>query len=371
MLPIVTPEEMAAIDAAAPEPVEVLIGRAGAAVARTAIRMLGGTYGRTVVVLAGKGNNGNDGREAARRLRKRGVRVIEIDAHTSPDALPPADLVIDAAFGTGFRGSWRAPATDDPVLAVDIPSGVDGLTGATSETCAASRAHGDVRGAEARPPAPAGGLAGRRDRGCGHRSRRERGTSAPRRGRGCRGVAPGAARDDAQVEGRRVGRRRFAGNDRRGASRGERSATLAAPGYVRLGIPGLPFDEEAPTEIVGFPLPADGWASAVLDDLGRFKSTGRRVRVSDARSTRSRPCSEVVAGAEIPLVLDGDGLFAVARDLDIVRTTQAPDGPDSSRRRVRAARRPPSRRRSPRCRAVPRGRDRCRGVAEGSDDGRG
>ena len=89
MLPIVTPEEMAAIDAAAPEPVEVLIGRAGGAVARAAIQMLGGTYGRTVVVLAGKGNNGNDGRAAARRLRKRGVRVIEIDAHTSPTRCRP------------------------------------------------------------------------------------------------------------------------------------------------------------------------------------------------------------------------------------------------------------------------------------------
>ena len=111
MIPIVTPAEMAAIDAAAPEPVEVLIGRAGAAVARAAIDMLGGTYGRRVVVLAGKGNNGNDGRDAARRLRRRGVRVAEVDAHDAPRTLPPADLVIDAAFGTGFRGSWRAPET--------------------------------------------------------------------------------------------------------------------------------------------------------------------------------------------------------------------------------------------------------------------
>ena len=62
MIPVVTPAEMAAIDAAAPEPVDVLIERAGAAVARSARRMLGGTYGRRVVVVAGKGNNGNDGR---------------------------------------------------------------------------------------------------------------------------------------------------------------------------------------------------------------------------------------------------------------------------------------------------------------------
>ena len=73
MIPIVTPEEMAAIDAAAPEPVEVLIERAGAATARAARRMLGGAYGRVVNVIAGKGNNGNDGRAAAQRLRADGL----------------------------------------------------------------------------------------------------------------------------------------------------------------------------------------------------------------------------------------------------------------------------------------------------------
>ena len=67
MIPIVTPEEMAAIDAAAPEPVEVLIDRAGAAVAWAARRRLAGTYGRRVVVLAGKGNNGADGLVATRQ----------------------------------------------------------------------------------------------------------------------------------------------------------------------------------------------------------------------------------------------------------------------------------------------------------------
>jgi len=130
VIPIVTPEEMRAIDAAAPEPVEVLIDRAGAAVARLAREMMGGTYGRTVNVIAGKGNNGNDGRAAAARLRERGVRVRMFDAADCPPRLPDADLVIDAAYGTGFRGEWRAPRVGRaPVLAVDIPSGVDGLTG--------------------------------------------------------------------------------------------------------------------------------------------------------------------------------------------------------------------------------------------------
>src|SRR5205085_1274659 len=83
---------------------------------------LGAGYGRHVIVLAGKGNNGADGRAAATRLRRRGVRVTTIDAEDAPDLLPAADLVIDAAYGTGFRGDHVAPHTTAPVLAVDIPS---------------------------------------------------------------------------------------------------------------------------------------------------------------------------------------------------------------------------------------------------------
>ena len=132
MIPVVTPAQMAAVDAAAPEPESVLIARAGAAVARVAEDMLGGRYGKRVVVLAGKGNNGADGRAAARRLRRAGVRVCVIAAVDSPEVLPSADLYIDAAFGTGLSRPWSAPSRaqpDAPVLAVDIPSGLNGLDG--------------------------------------------------------------------------------------------------------------------------------------------------------------------------------------------------------------------------------------------------
>ncbi|CAN5817404.1 hypothetical protein BH23ACT1_BH23ACT1_12710 [soil metagenome] len=130
---------MRALDAAAPEPVETLVARAGGAVARAAVDLLGGTYGRRVVVVAGKGNNGADGREAARRLRRLGVRVTVVSA-ADPEPVPSGDLVIAAAYGTGFRGSWSIPDLGDvPVLAVDIPSGVDGLTGGAGEALAARR----------------------------------------------------------------------------------------------------------------------------------------------------------------------------------------------------------------------------------------
>ena len=123
---------MAEIDAAAPEPTEVLIERAGAAVARAAVEMMGGRFGRRVVVLAGPGNNGADGRAAARRLRRRGARVRVFSATDAPETLPAGDLYIDAAFGTGLSRPYAPPRRDQPdapVLAVDIPSGLDGLTG--------------------------------------------------------------------------------------------------------------------------------------------------------------------------------------------------------------------------------------------------
>ena len=132
MIPVVTPARMAEIDAAAPESTEVLIERAGAAVARAAVEVMGGRYGRRAVVLAGPGNNGADGRAAARRLRQGGVRVGVWSVTDAPKTLPPADLYIDAAFGTGLSRPYAPPRRarpEAPVLAVDIPSGLDGLTG--------------------------------------------------------------------------------------------------------------------------------------------------------------------------------------------------------------------------------------------------
>src|SRR5438874_5966805 len=100
---------MKAVDEAAPEPTEVLVHRAGGAVARVAVDMLGGVYGRRVVVVAGKGNNGADGRDAAARRERRGVHVQVIEAADAPASLPDAHLVIDAAYGTGFHGEYQAP----------------------------------------------------------------------------------------------------------------------------------------------------------------------------------------------------------------------------------------------------------------------
>ena len=73
MRAVLTRDEMRAADAAALAHVshETLVMRAGTAVAVAALRMLGGAYGRRVVVVAGKGSNGADGRVAVHVLARR------------------------------------------------------------------------------------------------------------------------------------------------------------------------------------------------------------------------------------------------------------------------------------------------------------
>ncbi len=146
MEPVLTPAEMAEIDRqaiAAGTSEATLIGRAGTALAWHARRMLGGLYARRAVVVCGKGNNGADGRTAAAQLARWGVRVdvVELADLPAPGRLArtfeECHLAIDAMFGTGFRGALdgAAASVDEEIygapriLAVDIPSGVDGATG--------------------------------------------------------------------------------------------------------------------------------------------------------------------------------------------------------------------------------------------------
>ncbi len=74
MRPIITPSEAARLDEQSDVPIDVLMDRAGRAVALAAVEM-GARYGTRVTVLAGPGNNGGDGYVAARLLRQRGVGV--------------------------------------------------------------------------------------------------------------------------------------------------------------------------------------------------------------------------------------------------------------------------------------------------------
>ena len=313
MIPVLTPKEMAAVDAAAPEPAPVLIERAGGAVAHHAIDLLSGGYGRRVVVLAGKGNNGADGRSAAIRLRRRGARVLVVEALGAPDRLPASDLVIDAAYGTGFRGEHLAPhAAGAPVLAVDIPSGIDGLTG--EERGRALVAIRTVTFAALKP-----GL-----------------VLEPGRSRAGQvvvadiGLAVGepavgvVARDDvaAWLPRRPVdahkwqaavlvlaGSRGMTGAAHLAAAGAQR----AGAGMVRLASPGVVDDATRPVEAVGVALPETGWAAAALDACSRFGALviGPGLGLAEPTAAEVR---EVLAKATVTVVVDGDALTALGTD---------------------------------------------------------
>lgn len=317
MIAIVTPEEMRAVDAAAGEAPDVLIGRAGSAVARAAVRMMGGTYGRTVQVIVGKGNNGADGRVAAQRLAAQGVRVQLYEAHACPTALPPADLVIDAAYGTGFRGTWRPPAVGDtPVLAVDVPSGVDALTGeALGDVLAATRT---VTFAALKPGLlipPGSDLAGALELA-------PIGLEVQASARAHAHLVQHAdvalwvpGRDTAAHKWRAAVRIIAGSIGMTGAARlAAHAAMRAGAGMVHLSAPGT-LVAQAPAEVVQRPLPTKGWAPEVLDTLDRFHSlvVGPGLGRDDDTAAQARM---LAVEAPIPTVIDGDGLFAMAWNAD-------------------------------------------------------
>ena len=108
-------------------------------------------------------------------------------------------------------------------------------------------------------------------------------------------------------------------------------------------------------------------------ELDRFHALVVGPGLGPRRGTVAAVRRHVVAGAAVPMVVDGDGLFALAWDADgaapLLRGAGA-DGAHAPRRRVRAAGRRAARRRPPRGRSPAGRRHRRRGAAQGPDDGR-
>lgn len=113
-----------------------LMERAGKAAAELALRLLGNRKAR-VLICAGPGNNGGDARVMARLLAQQGITVVVM---APGDDVPGGDygLVVDGLFGIGLTRHVTGPhaaliarinAFDGPVLALDVPSGIDGDTG--------------------------------------------------------------------------------------------------------------------------------------------------------------------------------------------------------------------------------------------------
>jgi ADP-dependent NAD(P)H-hydrate dehydratase / NAD(P)H-hydrate epimerase len=135
MIELLTPEECYRADEFAKRqgiPLETLINNAGRAVAEEIVRRYGA---RKTVVLCGPGNNGKDGQIAARCLKSWGWPV-----HVAHD-VEDAELVIDALYGAGLSRDFpkeiadRVNSAGVPVVSIDMPSGLDGLTGLPRGTC--------------------------------------------------------------------------------------------------------------------------------------------------------------------------------------------------------------------------------------------
>ena len=161
MLELLSNAEMRAADAAAiaaGTPGRVLMERAGRAVANAVVKAAG--QGARILILCGPGNNGGDGFVAARVLAGRGYQVelallgrqgaLKGDAAAAagdwggdvgvPDfaAVNEADVIVDALLGSGLTRDLQGEAyalvqrvndSGRPVIAVDIPSGIDGDSG--------------------------------------------------------------------------------------------------------------------------------------------------------------------------------------------------------------------------------------------------
>lgn len=145
-----------------------LMENAGCAAASFIRKTLANVAGRNFMIFCGSGNNGGDGFVVARKLFEEGANVIvvlcggiprsdeakymyncviqagitmldfELDRKKVDEFLGGADIIIDALFGTGFSGEFRAPYDEIAEMinsdiamkiSLDIPSGVNAQTG--------------------------------------------------------------------------------------------------------------------------------------------------------------------------------------------------------------------------------------------------
>ena len=309
--------------ATAPE----LMDRAGSAVAREAMRAF--PRARRFAVVCGGGANGGDGAVAARVLREAGREAVETE---DPEGY---DAIVDALFGTGFRGAPRPEAAalinrindaGAPIVSVDLPSGVNASTGEVEG--AAVRAsltvtfHGRKVGLVVAPGRFHAGRVIVADIGLEHLATDARRTTdallrhVPRRG----------PRDSKYTAGVVLVVGGSPGMT--GAAVLTATAALRADaGYVTLAVPAesLPVVETLALEPVkrGF-----AWASAVdeiLAEAGRADAVaiGPGLGRSDGARALVR---ELLSRIELPVVVDADALYGlepVERSAAMVLTPHA------------------------------------------------
>ncbi len=301
-----------------------------------------------VRVVCGKGNNGGDGKVAARHLRGLGFEVDAVDLWA--DAVP-ADLgvwlagsgaVVDAIFGTGFSGAPREPALSAidainrcaaPVVACDIASGVDAssgeITGVAVEADLTTSFHSAKLGHWIAPGkwhtgelqvVPIGIPAGAPVDPAG-------GTISP-------AVLALAPRRGARSTKFSSGQVAIAGGSR-GLTGAVRMASLAAiragAGYATVAVPAElePVFEAGEPEVMSVGCPGgDGCLApaSAKSVLKVFEAAAAGVLGPGlGRDPGSIELArEVLGEIEAPLVLDADGLNAFAGDLDRIAARPAP-----------------------------------------------
>ena len=325
--PLYTAAEMRAAEERYAGTVEELMERAGQAVARHALEDFGNAQSFTVV--CGGGSNGGDGRVAARVLEEAGREVLVVDAKPEDEEkdLGDPDVLIDALFGTGFEGEPRAGAArlieqindlGAPVLSVDLPSGVDASTrevaGAAVDADLTVTFHGEKVGHYVTPGAFLAGYVEVADIGLEPFE-----TQSARVTRAILDQLPRRRPEGNKYESGHV----VVAGGSPGMSGAPCLSALAAfradAGYVTLAGPeaAVPVFEHHVLEAVKRPLATDGdglvtaEAAATVLELSE-KAGALAVGPGLGRSDGTKAfVNRLAAEAPLPVVVDGDGLWAL------------------------------------------------------------
>jgi ADP-dependent NAD(P)H-hydrate dehydratase / NAD(P)H-hydrate epimerase len=321
-----------------------------------------------VRIVCGKGNNGGDGFVAARHLRETGFEaevlllspagelrgdaaasrdrfegpVTEVEPGAVAAALDGSGAVVDAIFGTGFSGEAREPAAraiaainacGAPVVAADIASGVDASTGEVAGDAVAADATVSFHAAKL------GQLIAPGKRMTGELRVAEIGIPA-----GAPAEAPGGVIEPAVLAAlprRGPESTKFTSGQVviAGGSRGltgavcmaAEAACRAGAGYATVAVPASlePIFEAKLTEVMSIACPdADGRLTTAA--AGRIADAAERAaavvvgpglgRGEDADALVRELCGTL----DVPLVLDADGLNALAGKLEILASRSAP-----------------------------------------------
>jgi ADP-dependent NAD(P)H-hydrate dehydratase / NAD(P)H-hydrate epimerase len=362
-------------------PGRVLMETAGRGVVDIAARILGSPAGKRVAVLCGRGNNGGDGFVVARVLRERGAIVRAVitgdddglsgDAGTNLDLLRELargdedltivargtvdgidvfwpEWIVDAMLGIGVTGALRQPvagfarwANDSPapVVAVDLPTGLDADTGAAADGAVKATltvTMAALKAGHLLADGPA--LCGRIEvvdigipRSAVAEALRQRGSAWLTTDEAVRAALPRRGAQAHKYSAGRVlviaGSVEFPGAAVMTALAAARAGAGAVTAAVPAGARGLVASHL--TEVMTFPVPEteDGYAS-----LKAFGILRERAESADAvvlgpgigrHDSTQALVRKLVSDIRAPIVIDADGLNALAGHVDILRAGKA------------------------------------------------